>query len=84
MSRGFACILAGTAVTIFAWFSPWLWPGWPAVTVMRYLALHWDYDERPYAVRATIIVAVMTLNIACWAAVTYAGWRAAEKMRRAA
>jgi hypothetical protein len=71
-------------VTVFAWFSPWLWPGWPAVTVMQYLALHFDYDERPYAVRAAIIVGVMILNIVSWAAVAYIAWRAAERIRRAA
>lgn len=71
MSRGFVCVLIGIAITVFAWFSPWFWPGWPGVPIMAYITTRFDFLEMPYATRAAIVVAVMLLNIAWW---TFASW----------
>jgi len=81
MSRGFACTLAGIAVSIFAWFSPWLWPGLPAVAVMQLVTRYTDIDEQRY--RSLIFITLLVLNVATWALVAYALTRAAARLRHA-
>ena len=83
VSRGFSCTLAGVAITVFAWFSPWLWPGWPGVPVMGYITTRYDFVAWPYATKGATIVVVMILNIAWWALVAYTATRATAKFRHA-
>ncbi|MEO8217380.1 MAG: hypothetical protein ABI718_09900 [Acidobacteriota bacterium] len=68
VSRGFVSAMAGVAITVFAWFSPWEWPAWPALTVLASLE---TYSEMSYAGRASVVVALIFLNVAFWATVIF-------------
>ena len=61
MSRGFGSTLFGTAITIFAWFSPWSWPAWPALGVLRLL---WWVNP---AFGPLIVLLCIAINVAAWA-----------------
>lgn len=72
LSRGFICALAGVAITIFAWFSPWLWPAWPAFTVLE-IAFS---PERPFSAldplgRGAVVILLIVINVAAWAAIVH-------------
>lgn len=76
MSRGFLATLAGLAVTIFSWFSPWSWPAWPALAIL-------SIAPRPgtYAGRALFVIMLIIVNTAFWAAIVYAVIRGATMKR---
>lgn len=70
MSRGFVCTLGGIAITIFAWFGPWLWPAWPALAVLE-LAFS---PERPFSAllpgaKQAVVVLLIIWNVAVWSGV---------------
>ncbi|HEX9405832.1 MAG TPA: hypothetical protein VF975_00840 [Thermoanaerobaculia bacterium] len=70
MSRGFLCTMVGIAMTLFSWFSPWAWPAWPALTTMRILVgTQTSFADLPYAARGAMIVLLIAINVAFWAAV---------------
>ena len=68
MSRGFVCALFGVAMTLFSWFGPWAWPAWPALTTMR---LFPDFADYAFSVRGAIIVMLIAINSAFWAAAAW-------------
>lgn len=60
-------------MTIFAWFSPWVWPAWPALTV---LDLAFTPDQ-PFAalapwMKTLVIAGLIALNVAFWTGVFHA------------
>lgn len=71
MSRGFASSLGGLAITAFSWISPWAWPAWPALALMRYV-FESTFADRPYAMRSAIVVLLIVINAAVWALLIYA------------
>ncbi|MDX1584024.1 MAG: hypothetical protein R3338_10545 [Thermoanaerobaculia bacterium] len=82
MSRGFVCSLSGIAITIFAWFGPWLWPGWPGLTMLD-LAFT---PERPFSAlsrgwRGAFFVLLIIWNIAVWSAVLRMAWWIVDRTR---
>ena len=83
MSRGFACTLGGIAVTAFSWISPWAWPAWPALALMRYV-FESTFADLPFATRGAIVVLLIVVNAAVWAAIIYAISVLIKPARRAA
>ena len=90
MSRTFLSLLTGIAMTLFSWYGPWEWPAWPAFTAVRLVFGRGGYDDLPFAQKAAVLVGLIVLNVAFWAAVvwlvaaTYARWsRAASRDRTA-
>jgi peptide-methionine (S)-S-oxide reductase len=73
VSRGFVAVLVGFAVTIFSWFSPWAWPAWPALALLRVAPRAGTYGGR-----AVFVVLLIILNTAFWAAVVYIAIRGAN------
>ena len=72
MSRGFLSALAGIAMTVFSWYGPWEWPAWPAFAVIDLVfgTGGW-YLDLSFAARAAVIVILIAINVAAWAAVAY-------------
>lgn len=66
MSRGFACALFGLAITIFAWFSHWSWPAWPAFAVLTL------FSKTDPKFGPAIVVLSVAANVAGWALAAYA------------
>ena len=79
MSRGFVASLAGLAITIFAWFSPWSWPAWPALALIAV-----SNTPVTYAGRATFVVAAIVLNVSVWSVIVYALIEGVSRMKRLA
>lgn len=70
LSAGFVAAIAGVALTIFAWYGPWEWPAWPAFAVQHVVfgKAGADYTELPFAGRAAVLVGLIVVNVATWAA----------------
>jgi hypothetical protein len=77
MSRGFVCALFGFAMTLFSWFAPWSWPAWPALTMMK---LFPDFADYAFSVRGGILVLLIFINSAFWAAAGWVVWWAAQRL----
>lgn len=69
-SRGFLSTLAGLAITLFAWFTSWSWPAFPALVALTFLKTL----GRTQAVRDVIVVVLITINTAVWALIVYVVW----------
>ncbi|MBI2214653.1 MAG: hypothetical protein HYU52_13490 [Acidobacteria bacterium] len=68
-SRGFRASLVGVALTLLAWVGPWSWPAWPALLAIRIaFPPERSFAALPFAWRGAIVVAVIALNVAAWAA----------------
>ena len=78
MSRGFIAALIGIAVTLLAWFGPWLWPAWPALAVLR-LTVGNTFARYSFAARAAMVVGLIAVNVSCWGAVAYGALRAVRQ-----
>jgi hypothetical protein len=77
MSRGFVAALAGIAMTIFAWYGPWEWPAWPALTLIDVVfGSNTAFAELPLATRAATITMLIVVNVAFWGAVVWIAMRA--------
>ena len=77
MSRGFVAALAGIAMTIFAWYGPWEWPAWPALTLIDLVfGSHTAFAELPFATRAATITMLIIVNVAFWGALVWIAMRA--------
>jgi hypothetical protein len=81
LSRGFICALIGVAMTLLAWYGPWAWPAWPAFMAVDLLFGPAGYGDYSYSVRATILVALIMLNVSFWGLIAYGAstmlrWRA--------
>ena len=72
MSRGFVCALVGIAMTLLAWFGPWMWPAWPAFTALHLAFRHIVFAALPYAVRSAAVVAAIAVNVAFWGVIAFA------------
>ena len=72
MSRGFLGALAGIGLTILAWYGPWLWPGWPATTVLDFVLGRWAPSEVSFPVKAVGMVVLIVINVGFWGLVTAA------------
>lgn len=72
MSRGFLSALAGIAMTIFSWYGPWEWPAWPAFAVIHLVfgTGGW-YHDLSFAARGVVVVILIAINVATWAALFY-------------
>ena len=77
MSRGFVCAVFGIAMTLFSWFGPWAWPAWPALAIMRQLP---DFGDYAFGVRGAIIVLLIVINSAFWAATGWLAWWSAQRL----
>jgi hypothetical protein len=76
MSRGFIASLAGVAMTLFAWFGPWAWPAWPALTIIDMVfGSNTAFAELPFATRAAVVTMLIIANVAFWAALLWIGAR---------
>ena len=72
MSRGFVSALAGIAMTIFAWYGPWEWPAWPALTLIDLVfGSNTAFAELPFATRAATITMLIIVNTTFWGAVVW-------------
>lgn len=67
-SRAFWSALAGIAITIYSWFSPWILPGLPAILLLDSLK---NYSEFSFNARAVIFFGLIVLNVTVWAFITY-------------
>jgi hypothetical protein len=68
VSRGFACALAGVAITLLAWFGPWSWPAWPAFALLAVgFPPERSFAALPLAGRTAVIAAAIAVNVAAWA-----------------
>jgi hypothetical protein len=71
LSRPFLCCLAGIAMTLFAWYGPWEWPGAPGFSILStFFAGH--YDELTYGQRAAVLVLLIVVNVGTWAVAAFA------------
>jgi len=88
VSRGFVCAMFGLAMTLFSWYSPWAWPAWPALTTMHIIVgTQTTFADLPYAARGAVIVLLIAINVAFWAAVAWLVWWCVQRLtvrRRAA
>ncbi|MFL6248201.1 MAG: hypothetical protein ACJ74H_19410 [Thermoanaerobaculia bacterium] len=76
MSRGFIASLAGIAMTLFAWFGPWAWPAWPALTIIDVVfGSNTAFAELPFAMRAIAVAMLIVVNVTFWAALLWIGAR---------
>jgi hypothetical protein len=85
VSRGFSCTLFGFAMTLFAWFGPWEWPAAPAFTTIHLLfqSRGMVWTELSYGVRGAVLVGLIVINVAFWAAAAEAGlWLVRRYNRR--
>jgi hypothetical protein len=58
----------GIAMTLFSWWSPWAWPGAPALAMIRILVgTQTSFADLPYATRAAVFVVLIVINVAAWA-----------------
>jgi hypothetical protein len=77
MSRGFVAALAGIAMTIFAWYGPWAWPAWPALTLIDVVfGSDTAFAELPFAARAATITMLIVVNTMFWGALVALAIRA--------
>jgi hypothetical protein len=72
LSRGFASAIVGIAMTLLAWYGPWVFPAWPAFTVIDAVFGHGGFAELPYAQRSAVLIGLIVLNVASWGAVARA------------
>ncbi len=73
MSRGFIASLTGIAMTLFAWFGPWAWPAWPALTTIDVaFGSNTAFAELPLPTRAATVTALIILNVTFWAVLAWA------------
>jgi len=70
MSRGFIGALTGIVLTVLAWYGPWLWPGWPAVTVLDFVLGRFAPSEVSFGAKAVGMVALIIINVGFWGLVT--------------
>jgi hypothetical protein len=76
MSRGFIAALAGIAMTLYAWYSPWAWPAWPAlITIDLVFGSNTAFAELPLATRAATITMLIIVNVAFWGALAWIAMR---------
>ncbi len=83
-SRGFVSALVGLAITILAWFGPWLWPAWPAFALLELVfSPGRPFSALSYELRAVVVVVLIFVNVASWGAVTLASiaWVAGSRLR---
>ena len=81
ISRGFASSLAGLAITIFAWYSPWVWPAWPSILVFDTFD-HGGFAELSHNGQAAVTVLLIALNVFVWAAIIRVLWSVAARVAR--
>ena len=67
-------------MTLFSWYGPWVWPGGPALTVGRIIGGHASVYELPYAQRLAVIVLLIAVNSAFWAAAAWGIWWSVQRL----
>lgn len=72
MSREFRCALAGLGMTLFAWYGPWSWPGWPATTLLDFFLAHAAPSVMSPIAKAFGFVGLIIVNSGFWALITCA------------
>ena len=79
-SRDFVAALAGVAMTLLAWYGPWAWPGWPALTAIdAAFGSNAAFAELPFATRAIAVALLIALNVSFWGAIVWIAWKALER-----
>jgi len=66
-SAGFIAALAGVAMTIYSWYSPWAWPAFPALWAIDLSFGQSAFADFSYGVRAAFVVVLMVWNTTAWA-----------------
>lgn len=69
MSRGFISALGGIALTLLAWYAPFLWPAWPAFAAIDLIFGKSGFADLSYAQRAAAITLLIVINVGFWAVV---------------
>ncbi len=82
VSREFVCALSGVGFTLLAWFGPWSWPGWPAVTVLDFFLAYAAPSQVTGNAKAVGMVGLILINVGFWGVVTYALLSTAAFIRR--
>jgi hypothetical protein len=76
VSRGFACALAGVAITLLAWYGPWSWPAWPGLALLAVaFPPERSFALLPLAGRTAVIAIAIAVNVAAWGFATALLWR---------
>jgi hypothetical protein len=79
MSRGFIAALIGIAMTLLAWFGPWAWPAWPALTIIDVVfGSNTTFAELPFATRAATVTMLIVVNVTFWATISWIVQRSAR------
>lgn len=78
-SAGFLHALAGIAMTIFSWYSPWAWPALPALTLLELIGGETGWLDHGQTVRGVILVTLIIINVSAWGALS---WLIAGSVRR--
>jgi hypothetical protein len=82
MSRGFIAALAGLAITIFAWWSPWAWAAWPSIVAFDTFDKG-AFAELSHTGQSIVTVLLIALNVAVWALIARAVlWAGSRFVRR--
>jgi len=80
MSRGFVAALTGVAMTLLAWYGPWAWPGWPALTAIDLACgSNAAFAELPFATRAVAVALLIALNVSFWGGVVWIVWKVVQR-----
>ncbi|MFA6955977.1 MAG: hypothetical protein WC538_08920 [Thermoanaerobaculia bacterium] len=67
VSGGFACALAGVAISLLAWNGPWSWPAWPALALLAVaFPPERSFALLPFAGRTAVIAIAVAVNVAAW------------------
>ena len=85
LSLGFRCALFGIAMTIVARLTPWLWPGWPARTVLDFALARFAPSVAGPVEKGLGVIALLFVNVAFWgmaAWVAVSTWTIARKRLR--
>jgi hypothetical protein len=82
MSRGFRCALFGVAVTILARLGPWLWPGWPARTLLDFALARFAPTVVGPVAKGVGLVILLIVNVSFWAVAAWLALGAMLRFRR--
>lgn len=75
-------MLFGIGMTVLARVGPWLWPGWPAVTLLDFvLGTAAPSVVTPFE-KAMGVIALLFVNVTFWALLAWVALWALDRLRR--